>query len=442
MVEGPGTTRNSHKASQLINSKVLHISTTHPSHNAWWTNRKLSQVIKIGKELFLVFSLHQESQSDQDLAIRLHFGMSGSLQVNNRTTATSNTPRPTTTNYHGHMATLEITFDTKILRTYQTTISTAISAKGPRAKFAKLSTHDVCNPTFNIHNVLDQLQPQSPTNTSTLTISKDTLISDVLLNQNILPGIGNVIKVEGLHEARIHPKRTLSSLSREELRNVIICCKEYAMKWLNTGRAPAKYVYNQTICGSCAGTSIAICRVGGTNRTTFWCIVCTKSNATANANSNFNFNSDEKNPSRAITSTSISNSNSPSSSSNVLTDQSTNMHQTTCTRNKNMIRKACSTHGPSTIILRRCRKKGINEQRIFYTCKVRNCNYFHWADANFPRCTCDKRAVLRVSKTDKTGGRWFYFCARRGDKVSGCGYFQWAEGKDLDRYGHLLTPLL
>jgi hypothetical protein len=27
-------------------------------------------------------------------------------------------------------------------------------------------------------------------------------------------------------------------------------------------------------------------------------------------------------------------------------------------------------------------------------------------------------------------------------KVTGCGYFLWTEKKYLDRYGHLLTPLL
>ncbi len=453
MVEGPGTTRNAQKACRLIHSKVIHISTVNPSHDTWWTNRELSEVIKIGKELFLVFSLLPRQQcetawahqSDQDLAIRLHFGMVGSLQVNNRTesampveTTVAPPRRPTAQNFHGCTATLEITFETKVLRTFQTTISSVIPAKGPRVKFTKLSAHDVCSPTFNLNHVMDCLL--SPD----LKISKDSVISDVLLNQNILPGIGNIIKVEGMHEARIHPNRPLSSLSKEELRNVIICCKEYALKWLITGRAPPKYVYNQTICGSCAGTTIAICRVGGTNRTTFWCTSCVKLRPTASLNT-------MNNNSFSIAQNAIGTGNNPSTPSayNILTaateisDNNMNEESSTIVRNsQNVMRKACSTHGPSTVILRRCKKRGINEQRIFYTCKVRNCNYFHWADTNFPRCKCDKRALLRISKTEKTGGRWFFFCAKRGEKENGCGFFQWAEPKYLDHYGHLLTPLL
>ena len=319
--------------------------------------------------------------------------MNGSLQVNKLTT-----PQP-----QNKEATLEITFESNILRTYQTTISTPIPASAPRAKFEKMSTHDVCSASFNLRHVLDQLQ--SPT----LHCSQETVISDILLDQNILPGIGNIIKVEGLHEARIHPKRTLASLSEQELSYVIVCCKEYAMKWLNSGSAPPKYVYNHTICGSCAETSVTICRVGGTNRTTFWCVNCQ-----------------------------VMDANSCSSKGKVIKEQSTN----DSLPGEGMIRKICPTHGPSGIILRRCKKKGMNEQRIFYTCKTRGCNYFCWADSLFPNCKCGKRSVMRVSKTDKTGGQWFFYCAKSGSKANGCGYFQWAEKKYLHRYGHLLTPLL
>jgi len=427
MVEGPGTTRNGMKASRLLNQRVQSIVTSNPSYQEWWKHRRFTQVIKVGKELFLVFSLcnddpQQTIDEGKDLALRLHFGMSGSLQINNIGTM----PR---TNYQkGYdVPTLEITFGSNIIRTYQTTISIPINAKAPRIKFNRLSTHDVCSPTFTLQHVLDQLQSPS------LHISSETVISDVLLDQGILPDLGNVIKVEGLHEAKIHPKRKLSSLNNHELSSVILACRKYAMKWFTDGKAPWKLVYNQTVCGTCKEISVRICRVGGSNRTTFWCEQCQPMNGIVHTNPNALHHSN------AITNI--------GDASNVI--QGTNGQvesRSSASGNGQMEettpKKICPNHGPSNIILRRCKKSGINEQRIFYTCKKRGCNYFCWADANFPSCKCGKRAVLRVSKTDKTGGKWFFFCARRGMKVTGCGYFLWTEKKYLDRYGHLLTPLL
>ena len=433
MVEGPGTTRNCIKASKVLNQMVQNIVFSHPSYQEWWKHRRFTQVIKVGKELFLIFSLcdintndAQQQQPDNlgqahDLALRLHFGMVGSLQVNNIGTK----PRNTFNNQQPDVPTLEITFESKILRTYQTTISIPINAKAPRTKFTNCSTHDVCNSAFTIRNVLDQLQSPS------LHISPDTLISDVLLDQSILPGIGNIIKVEGLHEARIHPKRMLSSMNSNELSTVILACQKYAMKWFTDGRAPWKMVYNQTICGTCKELSVRICRVGGTNRTTFWCSRCQPMNPNVQVHSISN--------TIINTPTSMSTSMSASANGQITTTSKSNGTNELAT---NIPKKICPNHGPKKVILRRCKKNGVNEHRIFYTCQERGCNYFCWADTNFPSCKCGKRAVLRVSKTDKTGGKWFFFCARRGMKVTGCGYFLWAEKKYLDRYGQLLTPLL
>jgi len=433
MVEGPGTTRNGVKASTVLKERVRRVATQQTGHEEWWKkDHCLSQVIKVGKELFLIFSPCGAGGSqdvavdcDADLAVRLHFGMNGSLHVNHL----DSKPRLHYRTNTYEEPTLTIMFETKILRTYDTTISVPIiSAKAPRAKFNRLSTHDVCSTTFNLQHVLDQLQ--SP---AMQISSNSTVISDVLLDQRILPGIGNIIKVEGLHQARIHPKRMLSSLDTCELSDVIMACQRYAMKWLHTGRAPWKLVYNQTICGTCKEPTVRICRIGGTQRTTFWCggrcqpLVPTDAEATT----------EQRQDTVRTTAASTDLNNGNISMSEKL--QVPNRH---IIHAESKPHKVCPIHGPSSITLRRCRKIGNNEQRIFYTCQAQGCNYFYWADTNFPNCKCGKRAVLRVSKTDKTGGRWFFFCAKRGVKSAGCGYFCWAEKKYLDRYGRLLTPLL
>ena len=112
---------------------------------------------------------------------------------------------------------------------------------------------------------------------------------------------------------------------------------------------------------------------------------------------------------------------------------------------------ACPQHGGC--LLRRVRKSDSpNLSRIFRICKVRQCQYFEWADGGFPSCRCGRKAILRVSKTERSGGRWFLSCSRgdkRGsnhnnnpEKTAGCGFFEWAKPEVLAPLGSALTPLL
>jgi formamidopyrimidine-DNA glycosylase len=47
------------------------------------------------------------------------------------------------------------------------------------------------------------------------------MIADVVLDQDKFPGVGNIIKIEGLHRAGVHPRRIVSTLSLDELCRLI-----------------------------------------------------------------------------------------------------------------------------------------------------------------------------------------------------------------------------
>mmetsp|Transcript_23369 Transcript_23369/g.29466 ORF Transcript_23369/g.29466 Transcript_23369/m.29466 type:complete len:429 (+) Transcript_23369:3-1289(+) len=428
MVEGPGATRNGRKVEQRVlerriqsiqcisNPKVASVN----DQGAWWTGRSLSQVISIGKELFLVFAREGEMQKDEDVAIRLHFGMNGSLEISSSATANKNSDRR---NSHKGIPSIMISFtesisssgnanfnkktETIIVKAYQTTISGPMNAKIPRTKFTNLSTCDVCNVQFNHHHVLRKIRNS---------MVGDRIISDALLDQNVLPGSGNIIKIEGLHNARVHPKQMVSSLSDDQLRLAILSCRSYAMKWFKNGSAPQKSVYNQMVCGTCKEAKICMQRVGYSSRTTFWCSICQPFQRNVEINEG--------------------QSESPSQ----VNHNTNNNNQQPIMPNIKALRKVCPCHGPDTLVLRRARN-GANASRIFYSCRVKNCTFFAWADRFFPLCNCRERSVLLVSKTERTGGRFFFSCRneKRGEK---CGYFAWAQQKDLERLGDRLTPLL
>lgn len=233
------------------------------------------------------------------------------------------------------------------------------------------------------------------------------MIADVVLDQDCFPGVGNIIKIEGLHDARVHPKRTVSSLSNEELRAVICHCRSYATRWLRAGRAPIKRVYNQTMCQSCQG-SVRMQKLGNDlSRVTFWCEACQPPLTICGHKRN---------------SASVQSALVPPPAKKVARNN-----------NKPLV-GVCPQHGSHSVQLKRVRKDGTNKNRLFYACKAMTCQYFAWADGQFPTC-CGRKTLLRVSKTQHSGGKWFLSCRD-------CSYFAWASPQHLEPLQTLLTPLL
>lgn len=444
MVEGPGTTRNGKKASTLIgtnrrildiqcsfNTKVVSTNTNEDSTHPWFHGCYLRQSLSIGKELYLVFSRSMKNSNrfnsneendddDDDLALRLHFGMNGSLLVSNQNVMNKNTQKskgnPTLCIVFGSVMEAS-TSDTITIETYQTSVAGPMKACIARKKYRTFCSVDVCSLSFEANDVLIKMKNIK---------QRDKVISDVLLDQHIYPGVGNIIKVEGLHAVGVHPKQPLFSLSDEKLILVINACQSYAMKWLKSGRAPTKSVYNKTICGTCNEPQVSMQRVGGSHRTTFWCIKCQP------------FDIQAVNDIRAEKDDNSQELNNHNSNQRLDNNILAPLQQQVMDNSKSL-QRICPTHGPEKLVLRRARN-GPNASRIFFTCKAWQCNYFSWADTFFPKCTCNKRAIVLVSKTERSGGKWFFTCGQSKDKK--CKYFAWAQQKDIARLGDTLTPLL
>lgn len=73
---------------------------------------------------------------------------------------------------------------------------------------------------------------------SYLRYNQNKPIAQFLLNQNIIAGIGNYIRCDGLFLAKISPHRLIKSLSNEELFRVIDCCRQVAMESYQAGGSP------------------------------------------------------------------------------------------------------------------------------------------------------------------------------------------------------------
>ncbi|NXQ85045.1 NEIL3 Endonuclease, partial [Nyctibius grandis] len=89
----------------------------------------------------------------------------------------------------------------------------------------------------------------------------------------------------------------------------------------------------------------------------------------------------------------------------------------------------CCTKHRRLCSLRVVRKDGENKGRQFYTCPLpreTRCDYFQWADLNFPFCNHGKRSVMKtVLKIGPNNGKNFFVCPLGKEKQ--CGFFQWAK---------------
>jgi formamidopyrimidine-DNA glycosylase len=378
MVEGPGATRNAKKVQKVIGWKIEK-AVRKSEEFSKLHGAILKEAFCVGKEVFLCFD---------DVAIRLHFGMNGSLWIRDESAKVD------------PWKTKDITFvlhlvdeDSQrvfILETSGSTVSET-TVRVARSKRERLHHLDVCGGSFQVDQVLLAVKTRH-----------ESMISDVLLDQGKVPGVGNIIKIEGLHEAGIHPRRLVSSLDDNELRNVVQSCRTYAMRWFQNGRAPTKQVYNATTCGTCHTSSIRMVKLGNDlRRVTFWCDKC-----------------------QPFSPESSSQLNQPSTLSGWTTKEHRNI--------------GCPQHGEAALLLRRVRKtSSIHRQRLFYTCKCRHgCQYFQWADGHLPSCRCGKKCCMLISKTERTGGRWFLACTQNA-----CGHFAWATTAHIIAFGQQLTPL-
>lgn len=466
-MEGPGATRNGRKLQRVVGSRLLHSSIPQSPKEAIaipLLGRRLESAFSVGKEVFLVLGgkstvlavLPKEKQAEEKppdtdnnspisvttttthqyhkpMALRMHFGMNGSLTVRTPRQSSKLAPwriRDTTTSK------ITLTFGNKedtvefLVETVASTC-TMVSAAVAVSKLVRLQPRDVCGSEFDPQAVSSAIVEKRRT----------SMICDALLDQERFPGVGNIIKIEGLHRAKIHPRTKVQQLSNTKLLEGIQECRNYAMEWLAHGRAPTKLVYNQTVCGSCRSSRVRMVKMGkDLSRVTFWCEQCQPLGGLEKQEESLS----DKNETASF----VAKSTTPRQEQPLLQFQ-----------------HSCPQHGSKRIVLRRVRNQSSpNLHRLFRTCRVHGCPYFSWADAQFPSCKCggsitsnantssssgsnSNKAVLKVSKTERTGGRWFFSCRRAAGNLphkpggSGCSFFQWATPAQLAPLAHDLSPL-
>jgi endonuclease VIII len=101
-----------------------------------------------------------------------------------------------------------------------------------------------------------------------------TTVGEALLDQSLIAGVGNVIRIEACFRARISPWRPIGELEPDEAVRLIAECERVMRATLRTGRRPSTmYKPAGRVCPRCGGRVQSMGQ-GDANRATYWCEHC------------------------------------------------------------------------------------------------------------------------------------------------------------------------
>lgn len=102
-------------------------------------------------------------------------------------------------------------------------------------------------------------------------------IADVLLNQEIFAGVGNIIKNEVLSNIKINPKERVKNISENEIKNIIQEARRFSFQFLEWRkefqlRAHLK-THRKSTCQHC-GARLVREKTGKRERWSYYCTIC------------------------------------------------------------------------------------------------------------------------------------------------------------------------
>lgn len=185
-----------------------------------------------------------------DFSVRIHFMLFGTYRINEEKNAV---PR------------LGISFDDGYINFYACSVKFIEGALDEQYDWSA----DIMNDLWDEKAARKKLKAQ-PT----------ALLCDVLLDQQVFAGSGNIIKNEVLYRTRSHPLNTVSALPPKKLTELIKETRNYAfdfLRWKKELTLKKHWLaHTKTVCSRCDLPLIKE-YLGKTKRRTFYCNNCQRS---------------------------------------------------------------------------------------------------------------------------------------------------------------------
>ncbi|XP_004642673.1 endonuclease 8-like 3 [Octodon degus] len=210
-----------------------------------------SGVETLGKELFMFFGPR---------ALRIHFGMNGSIRINPLPYKNKNEISPV----------FELQLTSDLICFFDSSVELRNSTE-IQQRIRRMEELDVCSPKFSFLRAESEVKKQ-----------RGRMLCDVLLDQKVLPGVGNIIKTEALFDSGLHPAVKVFQLTDEQTHHLVKMVRDFSIlfyRCCKTGSAISKHykIYKRPNCGQCR-CKVTVCRLGENNRMTYFCPRCQKEN--------------------------------------------------------------------------------------------------------------------------------------------------------------------
>lgn len=189
-MEGPSIVIATHELEEFIGLKIRRASGTSKLNWDKFTNKKLLAANSWGKHLILSF---------EHLTLRIHFLMFGSYRIDN--------PR------ENRIPKMQLSYNNHEIYFY----SCAIKIIDKNFEESYDFSADVMSPIWDPKSAEQKIlkAPQA-------------FICDVLMDQDIFAGVGNIIKNEILFNLKMHPELKVSALTKRELKHLIREARDYS----------------------------------------------------------------------------------------------------------------------------------------------------------------------------------------------------------------------
>jgi endonuclease-8 len=241
-MEGPGVRTIVDRLSPLLGRRVISTEGKSRFPLERIIGEAVTRIYPIGKLLFLEVP---------PCTLRVHFLMWGRYRLNREIA--------------GKVPKLILTFDDgSLLRFYASAIALLSSDEVRRIYDSSLDPMDVA---WDMERAVQLVKGKG-----------EGMICDTLLDQMILPGVGNLIKNEALFSARVHPASLSGCIPGEVLRHLLLGVRDFSFTWYRCDQEgkkinPILSIYRKKVCPECGG-EVESGRIGSLQRISFWCPAC------------------------------------------------------------------------------------------------------------------------------------------------------------------------
>lgn len=238
MPEGPSLVIAKEEMNSFLGKKVIAVSGNTKTDKERILNKKLLDIKTWGKHLLLCFD---------KFTIRIHFLMFGKYLVNARREGD---------------ARLSMQFKNGEINLYTCSV-----------KFIEEPLDEIYEWPADV--LSDAWDPKAAK--KKLKAVPNMMVTDVLLDQTIFAGVGNIIKNEVLYRIKVHPKSKVGALPAKQLNDLIKEARNYSfdfLKWKKEYTLRKHWLAHTKKTCARDGDRIIKEYLGKTQRRTFFCNTC------------------------------------------------------------------------------------------------------------------------------------------------------------------------